>query len=241
MSLPKFRKSGSAKGILLDVFTSPTQAFSGIREGSSWAFPFVLLVACTGLANGAYFFFVDPDFMLDDIAHQIVNEGVVEDLNQLPEIYQLAAEDGFVFMTILGAGASAAAAIFLLSAYFSFLSLFSAQRIPYKSWLAFTSWCCVPNCLASISTIINCGLAPSGRIPLEDANPLSTLNVLGPFVESVVVRSILAGTDITMVWSIALMVVGHRIWNGSSYITSLTIVTAPICLLLLIIFTLADQ
>ena len=108
--------------LLIDTITFPSRAFPRIYESTLWLFPLMLLVALSALANGAYFYFVDYNFMLDDMSGGIVDEDVLDDQAEMREAYRSIGRGSLVSVASLTAGLVSLGVAMLYSAYFSLSS-----------------------------------------------------------------------------------------------------------------------
>jgi hypothetical protein len=77
---------------------------------------------------------------------------------------------------------------------------------------------------------VNIAISPNGQLSAYDLNPLSLAN-LGMQTTNGSVQTLLNSLNLTMIWSVALIVAAYKQWLNSSMTKALSVVLAPYVLI----------
>ena len=136
-------------------------------------------------------------------------------------------------MTLIGLFGSAFSLLVvytLQSGYLSLVSALSGDSYRFSHWFSLICWTNLPYLLVVISMVVNIVLNPNGQLSVYDLNALSLSN-LGAQSSNVSIEQILSSLNLTMFWSLALVVLAYRQWLQSGLIKAIVVVTAPYLLI----------
>lgn len=224
----------SSVGVLSNIFTAPSVAFRSLKERPSpWLSLLILLV---GYAAVSYLYLqvVDLAWMLD---HQLAQGGNLTD-EQRSQAVDAALRISPAVYGVIGAVTSPLFVLIivaLVALYFGAVSFATNDGVKYGQWFAMISWALMPIVIGLAATFINLLVSDARFLPQEKLNPLSFGNLLGIDPEGATRgERALLGLDISAVWAIALLVLGHQVFTQRSIVRAATVVLAPIVVIVLI-------
>src|SRR5262245_46005536 len=199
----------SSVGVLSNIFTAPSLAFARLKERPSpWLGLLILLVGYAAVSY-VYLQVVDLAWMLD---HQLAQGGNLTDAQRTqavdaalrisPAVYGvIGAVTPSLFVLVIVA---------LVALYFTGVSFATNDGVKYGQWFAMISWALLPIVIGLAATFINLLVSDARFLPQEKLNPLAFGNLLGiDFAEAPRGQRILLSLDISAVWAVALLVLGH--------------------------------
>jgi len=98
--------------------------------------------------------------------------------------------------------------------------------ISYGKWYGFSVWTSLPRLLTIPLSALQI-LTSHGRVAMEDLNMVSLNYLVLHLPASNPWASFAGAVDLTMVWSVALTVIGLKAWTGRSTGTCLTVALLP--------------
>ena len=217
---------------LINILTSPAEAFKSIREKPAVLVPLLLITLLTASVQWGYFHTVDRDFMIDQLIEQqlaIVN--VPEDQlrtrleNVTPNRLAIQSAVSVIFVVPL--------ILSIFAGYLSLISKFTYDEIRFRQWFSLLCWTGIPALFAVLAGWVVILMNNDGLISLQQIKPL-TLNSL-VFQSEGRFASLLNNIDLTQIWSVALMVLGYSQWTGKSPVKSAVIVLAPYLIIIAIV------
>ena len=222
---------------LTNILTSPMEAFRALREKPTVLFPMALIIAANVAAILCYYNTVDYPWLVDTLVQTAVDSSDGE----LPAEAQEQMRKGLSSMSpAVMSGVSAISIaiilplIFCLSAlYFLIISAITNDGFKFKDWLSLISWSYIPNVFAGLATVVNILMSSNGQLSPYRMNPLSFTSLLSLDAEGQnALASILSNVDITVLWALALLVLGYGQWTGRGLAGSAAIVLAPSVLII---------
>lgn len=215
----------------IDIIAAPNQVFERLKQKPSWFIPWLVIALLAVTVQLGFYNLIDPGYLLDQLVEQRMDSGIPESelRNAMQGITEnttplIVSSSVAVFVGLL--------LIYAISAVYLFLvSKFSDTSITYRQWLSMVSWCNVP----AIFTVLAAWLAilSSGRlIEIEAMNPLNLNYLL--FQSEGDFAGMLSAINLVTIWSVLLMIMGHRIFTASTYLKSATVVLTPYVLILLV-------
>jgi hypothetical protein len=211
--------------LAINILTSPSVAFSVIREKPTSLFPLATVVLSTLLVTGWYFAILDYDWYIDDTLGRFSDRSEAE-LEDLREGMEFLSRNNMIGITLSTSGISLLMIYLLQTSYLSLTSALRGDEIRFRQWWSLVAWANLPAVLLAISMAVNILLNPSGQISLLDINGLS-LPSLGMKTSDPSINRILATINLPMIWNILLLVVGYRLWLQASLGRSMLIILAP--------------
>lgn len=210
----------------IDILVSPGEAFRRLRERPHVLVPLLLLLLASASIQFGYFSFVDHDYMVDDLVEQAQAFTTAPE-EQLRAAYENQSTQQ---LAITSAVSTVLVTLLIFALYAGWLTLFSKlgdDGINFRRWFSLAIWTSVPTLLAVLAAWVVLLTSPDGEISLQDIAPLRISSLLGlrdagPW----------AALDLTQVWALVLLVLGHRQWSGRSPGASALIVLSPVALLL---------
>ena len=209
---------------LINILTSPKEAFVSIKEKPTVLVPLLLIVLSLASLQWGYFNAVDREFLIDELVEQaqaFANAPEREVRENLENITpsRLAIQSAVsiaIIMPLL---------MMLYAGYLSLISKFTYDEIRFKQWFSLSAWTGLPSlfiALAGWGVILT---NSDGLIGTTDIQPLSLNSLIfqtqGPF------ESMLSSLNLLQLWSLALSALGYQHWTGKSLAKSTTIVIAP--------------
>lgn len=200
---------------LLKILVSPQDAFALIKEEGGMALPMVIVLVFVGLSAGFVFSFTD---MAAAMAAQGLSEEQAAAATQ--GMGQMIGVGTVVLMACIGY-----VLILLVHAvYFKVISSISKDGISFADWMSFVSWGRIPYVFGFIVTII--AVLVAGEATQSTEYLLSISNYV-PSPSSMWAEPLAGALDLPLIWALAVMTVGYRVWTEKSMVTSASIVCGP--------------
>lgn len=222
--------SSGAISILSNIIADPRRAFKDIQAFYPVLSPLLFILILNALLVVFMFASIDFDWYIEHMVEVSAGEASKAEQDQVRQ--------GLGFMSPMAMGAIGAifGAIFIAvifcvtSLYFVIVSSITNDGFQFKQWLSFVSWTSIPSLVGTLAAFVVILTSTNGQFAPETIDPLS-LNAL--FFELDAIKgagNILASTNITVFWSIALMTIGYSQWTNKSVAKSLVIVLIPYAL-----------
>lgn len=213
----------------LNVLVSPNEAFADIARHPTKLFPLALILLSTTLALVWYFSIVDFAWYVDDVLAASNLEG--DQLEESREAMLAMSQNVFMLFGVLGGTVGTIVYYVLQSGYLALISALTGDGQKFSRWFSLVCWTAMPQLLAILGMFATIILSPNGQISAFDMNPL-TLRNLGMEFDNDSLNNLLNSLNLTMLWSIGLLVQGYRQWQGSSLSKALVVIAAPYLLAL---------
>jgi len=229
----------STVGVLTNIFTAPSTAFAALKaRPSPWL---ALLIILVGYAAVSYLYLqvVDLPWMLD---RQLSQGGNLTD-EQRDQAVEAALQLSPTVYGVIGAVTTPLSILIvfaLVALYFTGVSFATNDGVKYGHWFAMICWALMPIVFGLVATFINLLVNDARFLPQEQLNPLSFGNLFGIDMEGTSTgQRVLLSLDVTTLWSVVLLVLGHQVFSQRSIVRAATVVLAPIVVIVLISVILA--
>lgn len=213
----------------INVLTAPSEAFNEISQRPTKLFPLALIMISTMLVMFWYFTIVDFDWYIDDaLSGANFSE---EQLEAGREAMQSMSQNTFRMLGVFG-GAFGLFIVYVLQAgYLGLASALNGDRYKFSHWFSLIIWTGLPYLLSIVGMIVNILLNSNGQLSAYDLDPLTLAN-LGMQSSNGSLTTIFNSLNLTMIWSMTLVVMAYKQWLNSSLVKALAIVLAPYLLIL---------
>lgn len=217
--------AGTGDRTVTDIFAAPSRAFAALRDRPTFALPLLAVL----LANTAvvlwYYHAVDIVWLIDS--------GLERAGTDMPPEQRARMLEGIAAAPRAAIGAAAAAAsgglllllMLLWAGYLSLVSMATNDGFGFRRWFSLVCWSALPLLLASLASMVNLAASDPSHLPAERLNPLSLASLAGSDLGG---RRSLQMLDVTTLWAMALLVLGHAQWTGRTLGRSALTVLAPV-------------
>lgn len=221
-------KSMSPWSMLVNVLFSPTRVFQAAREKPKWAVPAIVIIVLLALnailiapmTNQIGIDMIQKSDRLTDAQKTEIIQGMKE---QGPIAMAKSAVGSAIFLFIvwlIGAGLSTLFGNVMFSAGLRFVHYFVIMVLSFSPWV--------------IGAIVKTPL----MMAKNDVDIRTSLAVLSssPIVGNVGLTLLNTFTDIFILWTICLIVLGIKTMSGLSLSKSITVVAPTVILFILVVF-----
>jgi hypothetical protein len=218
----------SSVGVLSNIFTAPSQAFAAIKERPNPWVPLSVLMIAVFVVQFAYMQAVDLPWMFDQQLQQ--GGGDMTDAQRAQAVDVMTRLPPSVLGSIQGIGGALSILIVyaLFALYYLGVSFATNDGHKFQQWLALIAWCSLPSVLGYIASLVNLQVTDARFLLPTQLNPLSFGSLLGIEQQGgSTVETILMALDVTVFWSLALMIMGYQAFTQRSIAASALIVLAP--------------
>jgi hypothetical protein len=205
-----------------NLMLDPKPTFARLKDkGGAWI-PLLILIA---LSIGIMYWWISTlDF------GWLVEHMVASQPKATPEMRaameKFMTPNSMLVSSSIGAVVGTLVALALSALYYLVASKIIGAPIGYGKWFGFSVWTSVPRLLTIPLSAVQIATS-NGRLAPEDLN-MASLNYLVFHLPMTNPWASLVGSiDLTMFWSIALAVLGLKVWTGRSTATCLTIAVLP--------------
>ena len=226
----------------INILVSPSEAFTELQQRPSKLFPLALILLSTMAVMFWYFTIVDFDWYIDDTL-AVVNlddeptvigffaDGEEGQLETAREQMASISQTTFKMFGIFSGAIGTLAVYVLQSGYLSLTSAISGSGQKFGDWFSLVLWTSLPYMLSVVGMVTTIALSPNGQLGAYDLDPLTLAN-LGMQSGNSSLTAIFNGISLSMLWGIALTVMGYRQWLDCSLLKAMTVVLAPYFLIL---------
>ena len=212
----------SAFETFISMFTEPSRAFATVEKRSMVWLPLLFTLLGTSVLLVWYFQSVDFPWLLDRMTANIPDQAVREKAKAFmtKSTMQVSSVSGAVIVTPL--------VYTLYAVYFLLVAKIKKLDFGFTKWFSFAAWSYLPGLLVLPLGAMQILMANNGQLGLDQLNPL-TLNQLFFHIEmGHPWASLLESINITLIWSVVLMVLGFQVWSKLSRSTSVIVVMLPL-------------
>lgn len=213
----------------INIFTAPAEAFEELRQRPSKLFPLALVLISSMAVMFWYFSIVDFDWYVDDTLSVLNLSG--DELEGARDAMLSMSQSSFRMFGVLGGTAGILIISVLQAAYLSLISALIGDRFKFSHWFSLIVWTGLPYLLAVVGMAVTIILSPNGQLSAYALNPLTLAN-LGMQSSNDSVMTFLNAMNLTLLWSLVLVVMGYKQWLEASYLKALSVVLAPYLLIL---------
>jgi hypothetical protein len=194
------------------LLTSPTQAFTALKEKPAFALPMFLTLLFVTAMTVAYYAKVDIAWLNDQTFSAA--------RNLTPQQQQLVASKMTRGVMLWSSAISApiVLSIFMLLAatYCVIVGNITNVRYSFNHWFAFSWWAASPTIIGSIAALLTLLLSSSTQIPSSAMAPLSLNELVFHKRMGEPGYTFLMSVSLTQVVSLWLTYVGIKAWSGRS-------------------------
>ena len=216
--------------IFSNIVAAPQKAYLGIQNNYPVLFPLLSIILLNVLMILFLYASIDYEWFID---HMVELQG--DDLSTA-EKDQTRQALGMMSPSMMGGIGAISVAVILpivfsiQALYFVIVSGITNDGFQFKQWFSFTAWSSIPSLIGTLASFVVILTASNGQIAPESVNPL-TLNELFFGLNPIKgAGSILASTDISIFWILALMTIGYSQWTDKTLAKSFLIVSLPFVL-----------
>ncbi len=225
---PSTQRPMSPFTLFINVLTSPTEAFDELRIRPTKLLPLMLVVGLNVLIIYWYFTAVDYSWFVDDT---LQNANIPEDqIDQARENLEQMSASTLRIFGILGSTVAILAIYTIQAGYLTLASALGGHSQKFGQWLSLVAWTGIVVVFSQIGMAVTLLMDTTGQLSQYDLDP-TTLRNLGLRPDNESLERIMGSINLAMIWSLALMIMGHRRWLGSSLLKSVCIVGAPYLLI----------
>jgi hypothetical protein len=225
---PQVTESGML-GLALNILASPSEAFSAIHKRPSKLFPLALICLFTMVTMFWYFNIVDYGWYIDDT---IAGNGSMDEEQQevAREAMGSISQNTMMYLGTFGSVISLVLIYVLQAGYLSLASAINGDKNKFTHWFSLVCWTSLPSLLSVLGMMVNIAISPNGQLSVYDLSPL-TLTNLGLQSSNGSVQTLMNSLNLTMIWSVVLIIIAYKQWLGSSMNKALGVVLAPYILI----------
>lgn len=216
--------------VATSLATSPSSAFTELRERPRFWFPLLLLVISSAIVVTWYYSVVDVEWLKEQLF------GNNPDMQKVPA-EQRAAAMSFVGRNSLVVGGIVGTfigmpAVFLISAlYYLIAANVTKVRLGYKHWLTLVCWASLPILLNTVASVLFLLLRDNDQIAPGILQSLSLNELLFHRPPGAKGQTFLDSLSIPAFLSMALSIIGVRVFSQRSWLYSSVVALLPMVLL----------
>ena len=230
-SLPLKSEPAGLINTAINIFVAPAEAFTELDQRPSKLFPLALIMISTIAAMFWYFSIVDFDWFIDDAISGSGRELTEAQLESARAAMESISQTTFKMFGVLGSGFGLLVVWVLQAGYLSMASALNGDRYKFTNWFSLVLWTSLPSLLSVIGIVVTISLSPNGQLSAYDLDPLTLAN-LGMQSSNGAVQTLMTSLNLTMIWSVTLIVMAYKQCLESSLVKALAIVLAPYLLIL---------
>jgi len=217
----------SSFSILTTIFTEPQKAFKDIQYSYPVLLPLLSIIALNAILVIMLFASIDFEWYIDHMVEISAGEASKAEQDQVRQGLSLFSPTAMGSMGAVGAAIGILVIYCLMAFYFVIVSNISNDGFQFKQWLSLVSWSSIPTLVGTLAAFVVILTTSNGQIVPEALDPLS-LNELFFGMDPVKgLGNILASTNITLFWSIALLTIGYAKWTEKTIAKSFLIIILP--------------
>ena len=194
------------------LFTSPTQAFTALKENPVFGLPMFLTLVCLAAMTATYYAKVDIAWLQDQTLSTV--------RNLTPDQQKVMAgsmtRPVMLWTSTIAAPIAISVVMVLGALYFLIAGNITNVRYSFKHWFAFSWWASSPQIIGSIASILILVLSSSTQIGSSAMQPLSLNELVFHKTMSEPGYSLLSSLGLIQVASAWLTYVGVKAWSGRS-------------------------
>lgn len=232
-------KPDSSWQIMSHIFTTPNQAYQAIQTQTPIWFPLLLTIGMSILVVILLFSNIDFEWYLEHMVEIAAGDASKAEQDQIRQAMSMMPASGMATFGAFSAAISIAVIFAIQAFYFVIVSGVTNDGIGFKQWFSFVCWSYLPGLVSGIASIMVILTSSNGQIAPETLNPFSLNALFFDMDAAKGLGNIYATTDLTLFWSMALMVLGYSQWTKRSLANSAALVLSPFALYYLVRFVLA--
>jgi hypothetical protein len=208
------------------LFTSPTKAFTALKEKPAFALPMFLTLAGVAVVTAWYYSKVDIAWLADQTlaAARMTAE-------QQQRMAAGMTRPVMLWSSTIVAPIAIAIIMTIGSLYFLLAGNITNVRYSFKHWFAFNWWAASPQIIAYIPSLLILALTRTTQLSASTLAPLSLNELVFHRATGTPGYSLLSSLGLVQVVTIWLTYLGVRAWSGRSALFCLVFTLLPTVLI----------
>jgi hypothetical protein len=205
------------------LFTSPTRAFTELKQKPVFALPMLLTIIGTMLVTAWYYSRVDIVWFQEQaLAAARISAA------QQQQVASATIRPILVWGSVIAAPIVLIIVVSISALYFMLAGSLTNVRYSFKHWFAFNWWASSPQIIAYIPSILILALSNTAHKPVSSVLATLSLNEL-VFHRAMGTTgySLLSGLGLVQVAAACLTYIGLRAWSGRSVLFCLVMALLP--------------
>lgn len=212
---------------LTNVFASPSQLFSELKEGKGLGWQgLLLLVIITAAITYWFFSGMTPEWIVNQQLAQMPEMSPAEAKNVEAAISQSAAS-----MPIIATAFGSVFAVIMITVFAGYYRLVGGGQFTFGEWFRFSVWTSMPMLLNSLAIAVFILLASDGNLPFSTMNFASLNSLVLGYAPGHALYNWANSVNAFSFWTIALAALGLQQWKGCSFGKALTLAAVPVALI----------
>jgi hypothetical protein len=205
-----------------NVILEPTPTFARLKTRSGAWLPLLILIVLSLAIMYWWVTTVDFGWLRE---HILSAQGAAKP-EQRAAMERFLTPTSMLWSSSIGAVVGTLLALAVSALYYLVAGKVMGVPIGYGKWFGFSVWTSVPRLLSIPLSALQI-MTSHGRLALEDLNMVSLNYLVFHLPMSHPWASLAGSMDLTMLWSIALAVLGLKAWTGRSTSTCVTVAVLP--------------
>jgi hypothetical protein len=205
-----------------NVILEPTPTFARLRNRSGAWLPLLILILLSLAIMYWWVTTVDFGWLRE---HMLSAQGTAKP-EQRAAMERFLTPTSMLWSSSIGAVVGTLLALAVSALYYLVASKVMGVAIGYGKWFGFSVWTSVPRLLSIPLSALQI-MTSHGRLAPEDLNMVSLNYLVFRLPISHPWASLVGSVDLTMLWSIALAVIGLKAWTGRPASTCVTVAVLP--------------
>jgi len=197
-------------------FTEPYRAFAALKERPTFLFPLLLSVLGSAVVLVWYYSSVDIGWMIE----QIINNTPDMKPEARVAMQQVMSRNVFLLTTLASIVIGVPIIAALQALYYMLVGKILNVGVGFKAWFGFVCWSSIPRILTLPLMVVQILRMEQGRLMPNELNIASLNYLVWQLPASNKWASFLSNVDLTILWSMVLLVVGWRVWSQRSWFVS---------------------
>ncbi|MGB0895429.1 MAG: YIP1 family protein [Parashewanella sp.] len=233
-------QSKTAFGAVIDIFLSPTKAFSGLKEAKGWSWmAFALVMVFFSASQYSFYSSADPQYLVEQ-QMAMLSPDLSIDERKATESYMKQGAEYSVWVAIGGGIVGFIIINAIMALYYSLISKMDLQsNSTYGAWYGFGFWTMMPMVINFFGVIILVVTAGTDQLPLTLQN-FASLNQLVLGLEPAdKLYALTESLNIFNIWGIVLTAIGLKVWTNFSTNKASLFACLPFIVIYLVWFVIA--
>ncbi|MDC8832898.1 YIP1 family protein [Alteromonas gilva] len=213
--------------LLVEFLSTPKNGLPRLHSGKNFIAPILIIILCNVVMLAFVFGNIDHDWYIDNLIEVKTINASNAEKQQITEIYSMLSPTQLGITSMITAAFLLPAAFCLISLYFYMASKMLHAHHEFRQWLTLVAWSYIPSLLGVFSSIVMVLISDYGRYLPDTANPLSLNSLFFNLPLDSKLSSFFNTVDLTLLWTITLMVIGFSSWVNIDRLKSVVIVCLP--------------
>ncbi|MCO7225430.1 YIP1 family protein [Pleionea sp. CnH1-48] len=226
----------SVMSSLVDIFASPSKAFTERKENGKVFLPLMLILGLSVFQLWLYFDKVDYDYYIDYSVSQSAEDMTPAQIEQTRDALSSIPKTGLMSAAMGSAAVMTLILFLLLAVYLIVVSNVRNDELTFGQCFSLIVWSHFVMIVSILIGIVGILLADSNQIPLEIARGLSLQNLLSLAEPADNTFKIWSNLDLSSaVWANILLAIGYKQFTNSSMTASLIIGFIPTTIIMTLV------